>query len=84
MILGEKYEGLYWQFTEEYKIICFDKNINKLYLENGNKVDNIYNTTDSPILVNDVGKLYDEFINKFSSVDKEILLKISEIEYIKE
>lgn len=66
---------------EEYKVICYDKNINKLYLENGNKVENIYNITDSPILVNDIGNLYDEFINKFSLVDKEILLKISEIEY---
>ena len=66
---------------EEYKVICYDKNINKLYLENGKKVDNIYNITDSPILVNDIGNLYNEFINKFSLVDKEILLKISEIEY---
>ena len=45
---------------EEYKVICYDKNINKLYLENGNKVENIYNITDSPILVNDIGNLYDE------------------------
>lgn len=67
---------------EEYKIICFDKNINKLYLENGKKVDNIYNVTDSPILINDVGDLYDDFISKFSLIDKEILLKISEIEYV--
>lgn len=80
--ITKKYPFKIYLDIEEYKIICFDKNINKLYLENGNKVENIYNITESPILVNDIGNLYNEFINKFSLVDKEILLKISEIEYM--
>ena len=79
--ITKKYPFKLYIDIEEYKIICFDKNINKLYLDNGTKVNNIYNITDSPILINDVGNLYDEFINKFSLVDKVILLKISEIEY---
>ena len=79
--ITKKYPSKIYLDIEEYKVICFDKNINKLYLENGNVVENIYNITDSPILVNDISDLYEEFINKFSLVDKEILLKISEIEY---
>lgn len=78
----KKYPLKVYLDIEEYKIICFDKNVNKLYLENGSKVDNIYNITDTPILINDVGNLYDMFIKKFSLVDEEILLKISEIEYV--
>lgn len=67
---------------EEYKILCIDKLNNKLYLENSKKVDNIYNVLDVPILVNDIGNLYNNFIDKFKIVDDDILLKISEIEYL--
>lgn len=80
--ITKKYGYKLYIDIDEHKIICFDKNINKIYLENGKKIDNVYNITDIPILINDVGDLYDDFISKFSLVDKEILLKISEIEYV--
>ena len=65
---------------EEYKPICIYKN--KLILSSKKSVDNIYNINDAPYVINDIDKIYNEFITKFTKVDKDILLKISHIEYV--
>lgn len=80
--ISKKYGYKLFINIEEYKVLCFDINSNKLYLENGKVINNIYNITDSPILVSDISSIKDEFINKFKLIDKKILLKISEIEYV--
>lgn len=65
---------------EENKIIAIYNN--KLLLENGNYVDNIYNINSMPIITNDISSINDRFANKFKLVNNDILLKISEINYI--
>ncbi len=66
---------------EEYKVICQIKDTNTIILETGKKLENIYNISEVPILVNDVSLVYDDFIKQFSMVNKDIMLEISEIEY---
>lgn len=64
---------------EEYRTLCLYNN--EIILESGNKVENIYDLN-LPILLNDVGSVYKDFINYFSKIDTNILTKISEIEYV--
>lgn len=73
---------IYITISEE-KILYLNKSTNKLVLENGASVDNIYNITSVPILLNEVSNdIYDDMIKSFSKIDNKILLKISEIEYV--
>ena len=65
--------------VEEYNPICIYKD--KLVLSSGNAIDNTYNINYVPYITNDIDKIYDKFINKFSKVDKDTLIKISHIEY---
>jgi len=65
---------------EEYKPICIYKD--KLILSSTESVDNKYNINDVPYVINNIDKIYDDFIIKFNKVDKDILLKISHIEYV--
>ena len=65
---------------EEYKPICIYKD--KLILSSTKSVDNEYNINDVPYVINDIDKIYDDFIKKFTKVEKDILLKISHIEYV--
>lgn len=55
---------------------------NKILLEDGSYIDNIYNIDSMPIITNDISSINDKFINKFKLVNNDILLKISEINYI--
>ena len=65
----------------EYKVLAIDLN-GKLILENGQKIDNFYNITSAPYLVNEVDTaVYDRFVTKFNLIEDDILLKISQIEY---
>ena len=64
---------------EEYNPICIYKD--KLVLSSTTSVDNVYNIDYVPYIINDIDKIYDKFITKFNKVDKDILLKISHIEY---
>lgn len=67
----------------EYRPLFIIKDQNKVILENGKKIDNDHNISNVPILLNNVtDDIYDRFIQKFSKVDNQILLKISEIEYV--
>ena len=64
---------------EEYNPICIYKD--KLILSSTNSIDNTYNIDYVPYVINDIDGIYDKFITKFSKVEKDILLKISHIEY---
>lgn len=65
----------------EYKILGISSD-SKLILENGEMVNNTYNLVNYPRLINEVdSSIYDNFIKKFSLIDKDILLNISEILY---
>ena len=65
---------------EEYNPICIYKD--KLVLSSTNSVDNTYNINYVPYVISDIHEIYDKFITKFNTVDKDILLKISHIEYV--
>lgn len=66
--------------VEEYRpLAIYDE---KLLLSSGTKVDNNYNIDYVPYIVNDIDKVYDNFINAFSKVDNNVLTKISHIEYV--
>lgn len=64
---------------EEYQPICIYKN--KLILSSTNAVNNTYNIDYIPYVINDIDEMYDKFVNKFTKVNKDVLLKISHIEY---
>jgi len=66
--------------VEEQKALFIDKN--QIVLENEKKLENIYNISEVPILINEIDKsIYEKTINSFKKIDDKILLKISQIEY---
>ena len=65
---------------EEYKALAITKD-NKLVLESKKIVDNDYELSELPILINDISDVIDDFCKYFSKVDSTILTKISQIEY---
>jgi len=67
---------IYLNITE-YKPICIYNN--KVLLENNTLVDNIYNISGLPHVINNIDTK--EVSNYFSKIDSDILLKISQIEY---
>jgi cell division septal protein FtsQ len=64
---------------EEYKPICIYKE--KLVLSSTKSVDNSYSVNYVPYVTNNIDSIYDNFVKKLSKVEKDILLKISHIEY---
>ena len=66
----------------EYKVLCIFSN-NTVILENGQVLDNIYDLTDIPLLINDISdeKVLLNFSKKFANVNSNILRQISQIEY---
>lgn len=68
---------LYIQINEYKQLAIFN---NKIILENGNLVENIYNTKELPIIINEIDVL--SFAENFSKIDNNVLLKISQIEYV--
>lgn len=83
VIVEKKLFGKVYIKIEEEKVLYLNKSTNKLILSNGSNVDNIYNITTIPILINDIDKnIYNNVIKSFSKIDNKILLKISEIEYV--
>lgn len=72
--------GKLYIYIKEKKILCIYDN--KLILEDSNKLNNKYNITSSPLLLSDITTIEEKFIKKFSLIKEEILLKMSEIEYI--
>lgn len=69
-------------YITEYKPLAIIEEDNQVILSSGNIVDNIYNITDTPLLVNAVKEnVYANFITKFNKIDDDILRQISQIEY---
>lgn len=68
---------LYIYITEYKQIAIFD---DKIILENGKLIENIYNTKELPVVINEIDIL--SFAEKFSKIDNNVLLKISQIEYV--
>lgn len=67
---------------EEYKVLAMVAKENKIIISNGEKLDNIYELTDVPILINEIDSSeYAEFIKMFSRIDNDVLRQISQIEY---
>ena len=65
--------------VEEYKPVAIYKN--KIILSNKKEVKNNNKLEYLPYVVNNIDKVYDEFVEAFSKVDDNILAKISHIEY---
>lgn len=72
------YNKIYIYITENKVLSIYN---DKLLLENGEFSENIYNITSSPILVSDITSIKDKYADKFSLINNDILLKISEVEY---
>ncbi len=73
------YNKIYIYITEN-KILC---NYNdKLLLEDDKLVENTYGITYLPILISDISTIEDKFIKYFSHINNDVLLKISEINYV--
>lgn len=66
----------------EYKVLALMPNENQIILSSGKIVDNNYGIMDVPILNNTISDdVFDNFIEKFSQVDRDILRQISQLEY---
>lgn len=65
--------------VKENKILAIKDN--QLILENEKIIENTYNITSAPTLINDITPVIDEFCKYFALVDNSILTKISQIEY---
>lgn len=65
----------------EYSVVFIQQD--KIILSNGEQLDNTYNLSDVPTLINEVSdsKLYRRMSSKFGGVDRDILRQISEVEY---
>lgn len=71
-------------YVEEYKILFLNKSTNELVLNNNKSIENNFNYTRIPTLVNRVpDNIYEELVDGLSSIDYDILTSISEIEYSK-
>lgn len=67
---------------EEYYPITIN-NEQSIIIETSNKLENTYNLTDVPILINEISNpdIYTNFAKKFSKINTNILRQISQIEY---
>ena len=63
----------------EYKPLAIYQD--KLILSSKEQVKNNYQIDYVPYITNDITEIYDKYVESFSKVDKDILLKISHIEY---
>ena len=75
----KKFFNKIYIYITENKIISIYNN--KLLLENGKEVENIYDIHTAPILISDISNIKEEYFKNFSKINDDILLKISEIEY---
>ena len=72
------FNKIYIHITENKIISIYN---NKLLLENGKEVENIYDIHTAPILISDISNIKEEYVKNFSKINDDILLKVSEIEY---
>lgn len=66
------------EIEEEKPLFIYQE---KLVLSSGKKLDNIYNIDYVPYIKNNISDIYEKAIEKFSLLNEEILIKISEISY---
>ena len=68
--------------VNEYKVICTTSG-GKVIIEDGSILENTYGLSDVPILVNEISDkdILNNFTEKFSNIDTDILRQISQIEY---
>lgn len=80
--IRKKFGNVITIYIKEYSVIAISLN-DELILANGEKIQNVYNIYDYPVLINDISdeKIYFNFSKKFGMVDREILRQVSEIEY---
>ena len=64
---------------EEYEPLFIYKN--KLVLSSGTSINEINQSNYVPYITNNIDEIYNKFVTKFNKVEKDILLKISHIEY---
>ena len=66
-------------YIEENIPLFYYLSTNKVILKDGSEVSGNYNI---PLVINEIDKsIYNEFINKMSKIDKDIIIRISEIKY---
>ena len=67
---------------QEYQPLAINEE-DKIIIETGEYLDNTYNLTDVPILINKISskEIYINFTKKFSGINHNILRQISQIEY---
>ena len=80
--IRKKFGNVITIYIKEYSVIAISLN-DELILANGEKIQNVYNIYDYPVLINYISdeKIYFNFSKKFGMVDREILRQVSEIEY---
>ena len=67
---------------KEYQPLAILEQENQIIMSNGEILDNTYNITDAPILMNAIDeKVYNNFVKKFNEIDKNILRQISQLQY---
>lgn len=72
------FNKIYLYITEKKIIGIYN---DKLLMEDNTLIDNIYHITEVPIITSNIDDIRDKFTTKFSLVDNNILLKISEVSY---
>jgi len=80
--ISKKFGNIISIFVKEFRIVAISVDY-KLILSNGLKIDNNYDITDVPILVNEISNedVYHHFVRKFENIESDILRQISQIEY---
>ena len=77
--IKRKFPNTLYIELEEYKPIAIFED--KVILSSSKMVNNDLEIDYLPYLVNSVKEVYDDFVNAFSKIDDDVLLKISQIEY---
>ena len=80
VVVTKKFPSKVYVNIKENKVLAVIDN--KLLLESNKLVDNIYNITYAPVLINDITSVRIEFCKYFSLVDNSVLSKISQIQYM--
>ena len=80
--ISKKFGNILEITIKEYRVIALNTEGN-IIIENGNILENTYNLTDVPILINNItnNEIYNNFTEKFSKININILRQISQIEY---
>ena len=78
----KKFGNVIELYVYEYTVLASIEKDDKLIISSGDIIDNDYDISDVPILVNSINdKMFSNFVKKFSEIDSNILRQISEIEY---